>query len=88
MVHPVFHVYMLKKCIGDPKCIIRIGVLGVKDKLSYEEVPVQMLDWQVMKLRNKDVSSIKVLWKNHLVEGATWECEADMKSHYPHLFEN
>ena len=30
-VHPVFHVSMLKKCIGDPESILPIEGLGVKD---------------------------------------------------------
>ena len=71
--HPIFHVSMLKKFIGDPKPILPIDGVCVKDNLSYEEVPFQILDRKVEKLRNKDVASIKVLWKNHLVEGATWE---------------
>ncbi|WMV33158.1 hypothetical protein MTR67_026543 [Solanum verrucosum] len=60
--------------------------LSVDENLSYEEVLVEILDRQVKKLRNKEVASVKVLWRNHLVEGATWEAEADMKSRYPHLF--
>ena len=59
----------------------------MKDKISYEEVPVQILDMQVKELSNKEVASIKVLWKNHLVEGVTWKVEANMKSCYPHLFD-
>ena len=43
-VHPVFHVSMLTKCIGDPESIFPIEGLGVKDNLSYEDVPVQILD--------------------------------------------
>jgi len=85
-VHPVFHISMLKKCIGDPVSILPLEGLGVNENLSYEEVPVEILDRQVKKLRNKEVASVKVLWRNHLVEGATWEAEADMKSRYPHLF--
>jgi len=85
-VHPVFHISMLKKCIGDPVSILPLEGLGVNENLSYEEVPVKILDHQVKKLRNKEVASVKVLWRNHLVEGATWEAEADMKSRYPHLF--
>ena len=77
---------MLKKCIGDLVSILRIEGLGVDENLSYEEVPVVILDRQVKKLRNKEVSSIKVLWRNHLVVSATWEAQADMKSRYPHLF--
>ncbi|WMV30228.1 hypothetical protein MTR67_023613, partial [Solanum verrucosum] len=60
--------------------------LKVDENLSYEEVPVEILDRQVKRWRNKEVASVKVLWRNHLVEGATWEAEADIKSRYPHLF--
>ena len=88
LVHSVFHVSMLKKCIGGLESLLPIEGLGVKDNLSYEEVLVQILDRQVKKLRNKEVVSIKVLWKNHLVEGETWETEADMKSRYPYIFYN
>ncbi|WMV37248.1 hypothetical protein MTR67_030633, partial [Solanum verrucosum] len=85
-VHPVFYISMLKKCIGEPVSILPLEGLGVDENLSYEEVSVEILDRQVKKLRNKEVASINVLWRNHLVEGATWEAEADMKSRYPHLF--
>ena len=84
----MFHVSKLKKCISDPKSILPTKGLGVHDNISYEEVPIQNCDRQVMKLRKKEVASIKVLWKNHLVEGATWEAKAGMKSSYPHLFDN
>ena len=63
---------MLKKCFGNPESILSIEGLGVKDNLSYEEVSVQILDRKVKELRNKEVVSVKVLWKNQLVEGATW----------------
>ncbi|WMV45520.1 hypothetical protein MTR67_038905, partial [Solanum verrucosum] len=85
-VHPVFHISMLKKCIGEPVSILPLEGLGVDENLSYEEVPVEILDRQVKNLTNKEVASVKVLWRNHLVEGATWEAEADMKSRYPHIF--
>ena len=80
MVHPVFHVPMLGKCVGGPSVIVPLKVVGVvEDKLTYEEVPVEILDRQVKWLRNKDVASVKVLWRNHQVESATWEAEADKK---------
>jgi len=85
-IHPVFHVSMLKKCIGDLVSIIPLEGLGVHESLSYEDVPVKILNRQVKRLRNKEIASVKVLWRNHLVEGATWEAEADMKSRYPHFF--
>ena len=85
-IHPVFHISLLKKCIGDPISILPIEGLGVDENLSSEELPVDILCLQVKKLRNKEVASVKVLWRNHLVEGATWEAENGMKSRYPHLF--
>ncbi|WMV10179.1 hypothetical protein MTR67_003564 [Solanum verrucosum] len=60
-VHPVFHISMLKKCIGDPSFILPTESIRIKDNLSYEEVPVQILDRQVRKLRTKNVASVKVL---------------------------
>ena len=33
VVHPVFHVYMLKKCMGDPSLIIPTKNIGIKDML-------------------------------------------------------
>ena len=47
-------------------------VWGVDEDLSYEEVPVEILDRHVKRLRNKEIATVKVLWKNILVEGATW----------------
>ena len=53
VVHPVFHVYMLKKCMGDPSLIIPTKNVGIKDSLSYLEILLQILDRQVRKLRTK-----------------------------------
>nr|XP_004250797.1 uncharacterized protein LOC101248640 [Solanum lycopersicum] len=85
-VQPVFHVSMLKIYLGDPVSVLVMEDLGVDEKFFDEEVPLDILDRQVKKLRNKEVASIRVLWRNHLVEGATWEAEANMKFHYPPLF--
>ncbi|WMV42112.1 hypothetical protein MTR67_035497 [Solanum verrucosum] len=67
-VHMVFHIYMLNKCLGDLALIVTIKNIGIKDNLSYEEIPIQILDHQVCKLRTEDVASVKVLWRNQFVE--------------------
>ena len=84
-VHPVLHVSMLKKFLGDLALILPFEGLGVDENLSYDEVPVEILERKVKRLRNKEISTVLVLWRNHLVEGATWEVKADMRSRYPHL---
>ncbi|WMV24632.1 hypothetical protein MTR67_018017 [Solanum verrucosum] len=87
-VHPIFHILMLKKCMGDPSLIIPTENIGIKDNLSYEEIPVDILDLQLRKFRTKEVASVKVLWRNQFIEEATWEAEEDRKKRYPHLFES
>ncbi|XP_070045161.1 uncharacterized protein [Nicotiana tomentosiformis] len=87
LVHPVFHVSMLKKVVGDSSAIVSVETIEVSKELSYEEIPVVILDRQVQKLRNKQIASVKVLWRNQQVEEATWEVENEMKEKYPHLFE-
>ena len=71
MVHPVFHVLMLRKCIGDPSRITPIEDVQMTEDLVYEEVPVAILDRQVKKLRNKEIASVKVLWRNQQAEEIT-----------------
>ncbi|WMV19104.1 hypothetical protein MTR67_012489 [Solanum verrucosum] len=80
------HMYAFEKCMDNPSLIIPTEDIIIKDSLSYEEIPVQILDRQLHKLRTKEVSSVKVLWRNQFVEEATWETEKDMKKRYPHLF--
>ncbi|XP_070031682.1 uncharacterized protein, partial [Nicotiana tomentosiformis] len=76
--------YIGPKCIGDPSRVIPIKDVQVTKDLSYDEVPVAILDRQVRKLRTKDVASVKVLWRNKNIEEMTWEAEEEMKSKYPY----
>ncbi|XP_070002862.1 uncharacterized protein [Nicotiana sylvestris] len=85
-VHPVFHVSMLRRCIGDPSRVFPIKYIQVTEDLSYEEVLMAILDQQVRKMRTKDVASVKVLWRNKNMEEMIWEAEEEMKYKYPYLF--
>ncbi|XP_060183101.1 uncharacterized protein LOC132613058 [Lycium barbarum] len=86
VVHPVFHISMLRKCIGDPSRVVPVDDIQVIENLTYEEEPIAILNRQVRRLRTKDVASVKVLWRSKDGEEMTWEVEVEMKSKYAHLF--
>ena len=87
-LHNVFHVSMLRRCVPDPSHILTYEPLQVKENLSNEEVPVHILDHKEQVLRNKTIHLVKVLWRNHSIEEASWECKNEMQSKYPQLFQN
>ncbi|XP_075499247.1 uncharacterized protein LOC142537633 [Primulina tabacum] len=85
-VHNVFHVSMLRKYISNPSHVHRHEPLDLMPNLTYQEVPIQILDRKVKVLRNKEIGIIKIFWRNQLVEEATWEPEEEIKQRYPELF--
>ncbi|TYK09587.1 pol protein [Cucumis melo var. makuwa] len=87
-VHDVFHVSMLRKYVTDLTHVVDFEPLQIKENLSYEEQPVEILAREVKMLRNRGIALVKVLWWNHGVEEATWEREEDMRAQYPELFED
>ena len=78
-VHNVFHVSVLRKYRSDPSHVLEVEQVELNQNLTYDEEPVQILDREVKKLRNKTIELVKVLWRNHKVEEATWESEDVMK---------
>ncbi|TYK04862.1 putative retrotransposon protein [Cucumis melo var. makuwa] len=85
-IHDVFHVSMLRKYIPDPSHVLQEQPVELKEDLSYVEELVQILDRKEQVLRNKTIPLIKVLWRYHGVEEATWEPEDQMKKRYLILF--
>ncbi|XP_068317376.1 uncharacterized protein [Pyrus communis] len=85
-VHNVFHVSMLRHYVADPSRVIPPQPLEINPDLTYDEEPVTIIDWKEKVLRNKSVMLVKVLWRNHSVEEATWETEDRMRDLYHRLF--
>ena len=82
-IHNVFHESMLRKCIPDSSHVLSYEPLQIEEDLSYEEVPIEILDCKEQVLRNITISWVNVLWKNHSVKEASWEREDGMLSRYP-----
>ncbi|XP_070665252.1 uncharacterized protein [Malus domestica] len=70
----------------NPSHVIPPQPLEINPDLTYDEEPVTILDWKDKTLRNKTVNLVKVLWRNHSAEEATWETEERMRDMYPRLF--
>ncbi|KAL4028527.1 hypothetical protein IC575_011724 [Cucumis melo] len=85
-IHDVFHVSMLRKYISDPSHVLQVQPIELKEDLSYREEVVQILDKKEQVLRNKTIQLVKVLWRHHGIEEATWESEDQMRRSYPTLF--
>ncbi|KAL5578321.1 hypothetical protein UlMin_020020 [Ulmus minor] len=77
---------LVKKYVPDASHVLESEPVEMHEDLSYEERPVQILDRKMKTLRNKEIPLVKVLWRNHNLEEATWEREDVMKSTYPDLF--
>ncbi|XP_016667385.1 uncharacterized protein [Gossypium hirsutum] len=77
---------VLRRYHSDPSHIISTDEIKVRPDQTFEEKPVQILDRNMKVLRRKSVPLVKVLWRNHSSEEATWESDEAIRQHYPHLF--
>ncbi|CAL5406887.1 unnamed protein product [Camellia sinensis] len=77
---------MLRKYEPDPSHVLDWTELEMDEDVSYEERLVRILDTQNEILRGKTIPLVKVLWRHHEVEEATWECEAEVHEQYSDLF--
>ncbi|XP_022843319.1 uncharacterized protein LOC111366863 [Olea europaea var. sylvestris] len=59
-VHNVFHISMIKKYMHDPDHMVNYQSLDVRKDLSYEELPIRILDRRVHKLQNNEIQLVKV----------------------------
>ena len=57
----------------------------MRPDLTYEEEPVEIMAREVKDLQNKKIPLVKVLWRNHKTEEATWESEETMRQQYLQL---
>ncbi|XP_072080982.1 uncharacterized protein [Arachis hypogaea] len=62
------------------------NLYDLKEDLALPVTPVRIDDTSIKKLREKEVSLVKVAWSRAGVEEHTWEHESEMRTDYPHLF--
>ena len=86
-IHNVFHVSILRRYRSDSSHIVSSETIELRPDLTYEEEPVEILAREVKELQNKKILLVKVLWRNHKTEEATWESEETMRQQYLQLFD-
>ncbi|RVW95146.1 hypothetical protein CK203_025571 [Vitis vinifera] len=90
--------------VSPMKPIMRFGIKGklsprfvgpfelesiqISEDLTYEEVPIQIVDVMDKLLRHVVLKLVKVQWNNHSIREATWELEEEMKEKHPQLFQD
>ncbi len=85
-IHNVFHVSMLKRYRSDASHVISAEEIIIQLDLTYEEEPIRILAQKVKELRNKKIPLVKVLWRHHNTEEATWESEETMRQQFAQIF--
>ncbi|XP_028122915.1 uncharacterized protein LOC114320025 [Camellia sinensis] len=85
-MHNAFHVSMLREYLRDPFHAIEPTHVLLKDDYAYKDRPIQIVNRRIKRLRNKEISLVKVDWQNHGGTYATSETEEDMMRRYLDLF--
>ena len=66
--------------------MLKESEVRIAENMSYVEEPVKIVDRRIKPLRKREIPIVKVVWKHHGLEEATWETEEKMRRDYPHLF--
>ncbi|XP_070049260.1 uncharacterized protein [Nicotiana tomentosiformis] len=77
IVHPIFHVSMIRKYVGNLSLPMDFSTVQLDGDSTYDVEPMAILDRQVRKLRSKNIAYVKVQWRGHPVEEDTWETAWD-----------
>ena len=44
VIHPVFRISLFKMWVGEPTYVVSLEIVFMKESISYEDVPVEILD--------------------------------------------
>lgn len=90
-IHNVFNISQLRRYIPNPSHILEVRPLliqgNLNEELTYEEVPIQIVDTKYQVLRGRYIPCIKIKWSNHTEREVTWELKEKMLKQYYYIFE-
>jgi hypothetical protein len=71
MVHNVFHVSQLKKCLRVPNRTVEVTDAALEPDLTYSEHPIRVLDPKDIITRRRTLKFYKIQWNQHTEDEAT-----------------
>jgi hypothetical protein len=71
VVHNVFHVSQLKKCLWIPDRTIDVVDVTLELDLTYSKHPIRVIDQKDIITRKRTLKFYKVQWNQHTKEEAT-----------------
>jgi hypothetical protein len=87
IIHDVFHVSQLKKCVKVHTEIIEAQAIEIEPDLSYTEQPIQILDTKERVTSRKKIKMYKILWDHFTKEEATWKTESYLQRNFPNFLQ-
>ncbi|KAK8919177.1 hypothetical protein KSP39_PZI022016 [Platanthera zijinensis] len=85
-LHDVFHISVLQQAVQEPLQVIAMDQVPVDEGLTTKVKPVRIEDFEVKRIRKKEIQMVKVRWDNCGWEELSWEREQTMLEEYLELF--
>ncbi|GJT50422.1 hypothetical protein Tco_0976579 [Tanacetum coccineum] len=85
-IHSMFPVSNLKKCLVEGDIVVPIDEIQLDDKFHMIEVPLEVVDREVKRLKQSQIPIVKVRWNSQKGPEFTWERKDQIKKKYHHLF--
>jgi hypothetical protein len=83
IVHNVFHVSQLKKCLWVPDRTIDVVDVALELDLTYSEHPIRVLDQKDRITQKRTLKFYKVQWNQHTEDEATLETQDFLEKNIP-----
>jgi hypothetical protein len=82
IVHNVFHVSQLKKCLRVSDRTLEVMDVTFELDLTYSEHPIRVLDQKDRVTRRKVLKFYKIQWNQHTEDEATWETQDFLEKNF------
>jgi hypothetical protein len=83
MIHNMFHVSQLKKCLRIPNRTIDVVDVALEPDFTYSERPIRVLDQKDRITRKRTLKFYNVQWNHHTEDEATWETQDFLEKKLP-----